>query len=165
MSPVAAPWWDDDTALADALAAIGRDLAIDAPPVDARRRAVVHWLAAAAVILAVAVGLVLAIASGAPHRRRMAACRQRHVRSFPTPRSCRPTRSPDCSVEPRSAAPMPRRCGAVLGDDLDAVSSSASARRRGVGAPRWWRGRRVARRDHVVGGRLDECGRRCSTSW
>ena len=27
VSPVAAPWWDDDTALADALAAIGRDLA------------------------------------------------------------------------------------------------------------------------------------------
>ena len=75
--------------------------------------------------------------------------------SFPAPRPCRPTRSPGCSMErtvrPAGAAAV----GAVLGADLDAVSSSA------LGPPaRWWvlpEGGVVAEwpatGHHVVGGR------------
>jgi hypothetical protein len=133
VSPVAAPWWDDDTALADALAATGRDLALDPPPVDARRGAVVHWLAAAAVVLAVGSATVLAIAPA------------RHtVGGWLRVGNVDVRVVPDATVVPTDSLPgllggtTIRRADAaavraVLGDDLDAVSSSA------LGPPaRWW---------------------------
>jgi hypothetical protein len=131
--PVATPWWDDDTALADALAATGRELALDAPPVEVRRGAVLHWLAAAAVVVAVAAATVLSIA---PARHTVGGwfrVGNVDVRVVPgvtsVPADSLPGLLDGTTVRPAGAAAV----GAVLGADLDAVSSSA------LGPPaRWW---------------------------
>ena len=133
MRPVAAPWWDDDTALADALAATGRELALDAPPVDVRRGAVWHWLAAAAVVVAVAAAVVLAIAPARHTVGGWLRVGNVDVRVVPgvtsVPAESLPGLLDGTTVRPAGAAAV----GAVLGADLDVVSSSA------LGPPaRWW---------------------------
>ena len=133
MRPVAAPWWDDDTALADALAATGRELALDAPPVDVRRGAVWHWLAAAAMVVAVAAATVLAIAPARHTVGGWLRVGNVDVRVVPgatsAPTDSLPGLLDGTAVRPAEAAAL----SAVLGDDLDAVSSSA------LGPPaRWW---------------------------
>jgi hypothetical protein len=133
VSDTAAPWWDDDTVLADALAATGRDLALDAPPVDGRQGAVRHWLVAAAVVLAVAAATVLAIAPARHTVGGWLRVGNVDVRVIPEatagPTETLPGLLDGSAIRPADGEAV----GAVLGDDLDAVSSTA------LGRPtRWW---------------------------